>query len=132
LTFIDDIPQERITVVIADDHRLALQGLARAVDHHPELELVAQARDGAAALAAIEEFCPDVALIDVRMPGLDGVDLCARVTDEPTLPTRIVLLTAFPTNGVHARAREAGAVTCLDKETSRQELCDALVAAAST
>lgn len=117
-------------MVIADDHQLALQGLARAVTKHPDLELVAQAADGAAALAAIEELSPDVALVDVRMPELDGVELCARIAGEPELETRVVLLTAFPNSRVRERALRAGAVAFLDKESSRDELCEALVAAA--
>lgn len=130
MTSSNDSPNERITVVIADDHQLALQGLARAVTKHPGLELVGEACDGGSALAAIEELTPDVALVDVRMPGLDGVDLCAHVAGEPGLRTRIVLLTAFPSNSLRDTAIRAGAVAFLDKETSRQDVCDALVAAA--
>ncbi len=126
MTAVDDTFQGRITVVIADDHSLSLEGFARAVRNHPDLELVAQARDGGSALAAIEEHMPDVALVDVRMPCLDGVELCGRLGASPT---RVVLLTAHPTSDLRARALDAGAVNFLDKETPRQDLCEALVAA---
>lgn len=133
MTSFDHTSHERITVLIADDHQLALEGLARAVSKHPDLELVAEARDGSGALAAIEELTPDVALIDVRMPGIDGIEVCARLAErQRQCPTRVVLLTAFPTTSLRCQALDAGAVAFLDKETSRQELCAALLAAACT
>lgn len=131
MSALDDTSNERITVVIADDHELTLEGLVRAVRRHPDLQLVAEVRDGRAALGAIEEFEPDVALVDVRMPGLDGIELCARVTSDAQRQTRVVVMTAFPTAQLRDRSLRTGAVAFLDKQTSRQELCEALVMAGS-
>jgi DNA-binding NarL/FixJ family response regulator len=104
--------------------------LARAIAAHPELELVAQASNGIDALAAIERFNPDVALVDVRMPGIDGLDVCDRVTSQqPPLRTRMWLVTTFPDEMVAAKAATAGAAGLLGKESSRAQLCLILVEA---
>ena len=62
----------RTQVLVADDHPVFREGLARAIRERPELELVAEAGDGRAALAAIGEHIPDVAVLDLKMPELDG------------------------------------------------------------
>lgn len=121
---------ESVSVVLADDHELFRAGLARAIAAHPELELVAQASTGIEALAAIQKFDPDVALVDVRMPGIDGLDVCDRVAShQPPLRTRIVLVTAFPDDVVAARAVTLGATGLLGKESSRAQVCAVLLEA---
>ena len=83
-------------VVLADDHPLFRDGLSRAISSHLGLELVGEATDGPGALALIEELEPDVALLDVKMPHLDGIEVCARVTRRtPVNRTRVVLLSAY-------------------------------------
>ncbi|HEV2058545.1 MAG TPA: response regulator transcription factor, partial [Solirubrobacteraceae bacterium] len=69
------MPSTRPTVLIADDHPIYREGLTRAVAQRPDLELVGEAQDGRAALQQIRSLCPSVALLDVRMPELDGLQV---------------------------------------------------------
>lgn len=113
-----------LSVVIADDSDAYRGGIARAIRNHDELELVAEVDGGSAALATIAELKPDVALLDVRMPGLDGLEITQRVRAlDPPVPTRIVLLSAYMDDTVVARAREVGADAYLSKAASRKEIC---------
>jgi len=98
--------------------------MARAIRAHNELELVGEVDGGVAALAALTELRPDVALLDVRMPGLDGLEVTQRLRAiEPPLPTRVVLLSAYMDDTVVARAKEVGADAYLSKAASRKEIC---------
>ena len=118
----------RAKVVLADDHPLFRDGLSRAISSHLGLELVGEASDGPEALALIEEFDPDVALLDIKMPGLDGIEVCASVARRVSRPaTRIVLLSAYLEPSLVWRAAVAGAAGYLSKEASRNDICDALV-----
>ena len=113
----------RIRVLIADDHVAYREGLVRAVAADPLLELVGEAGDGAQAIGLASLLQPDVLLLDVRMPGQGGMDVCrAIVADPPTPGFRVVLITASPGDDFDARAREVGAVAGVAKETSRAEL----------
>ncbi len=117
-------PDRLLTVLIADDSDAYRSGIARAVRAHGELELVAEVDAGDAALAAITALAPDIALLDVRMPGLDGLQVCERLrAGTPTAVTRVVLLSAFMDATVVARAREVGADAYLSKAASRREIC---------
>ena len=113
----------RIRVLIADDHAGYREGLVRAVAADPRLELVAEAGDGVQAIGLARLLQPDVLLLDVRMPGQGGMDVCrAILADRPGPGFRVVLITASPGDDFDARAREAGAVAGVAKETPRSEL----------
>jgi DNA-binding NarL/FixJ family response regulator len=117
-------------VFVADDHAGYRGGMARLIDEHPGLEMVGQAADGVAALRGVVELQPDVALLDVRMPGLSGIDVCRRLHADRSAPrTRVVLITGTPDRVIAAQAAEAGAVALLDKETPPSAICAELVAA---
>src|SRR3954451_22033945 len=77
----------RVRVLVADDHPLFREAVVRAVKERPELELVAEAADGTQALEAIRDVKPDVAVLDVKMPGLDGIKVANAVARD-RLPTR--------------------------------------------
>ncbi len=111
-------------VVIADDSDAYRAGMARAIRAHAELDLIGEVDGGAAALAAIIDLQPDVALLDVRMPGLDGLEVCERVRSaEPASTTRLMLLSAYVDEAAVARAKEVGADAYLSKASSRRDIC---------
>lgn len=120
----------RMRVFIADDHAGYRGGMARLIDDHPALEIIGQAADGDAALNGVVNLQPDVALLDVRMPGLTGLDVCRRLHADGLAPrTRVVLITGTPDRVIAIQAAEAGAVALLDKETPPSAICAELVAA---
>lgn len=121
----------RITrVVVADDHAGYREGVARLIDDHPDLEVVALAADGPEALDRIVALQPEVALLDVRMPGHTGIEVCRRLRESGRAPhTRIVLITGIPDPVLSAQADEAGAAALIGKETPPPEICAHLLAA---
>jgi DNA-binding NarL/FixJ family response regulator len=118
-------------VFIADDHDGYRSGIARLVAEHPALEVVGQASDGADALAGIVSCQPDVALLDVRMPSMSGIEVCRRLHADGSAPgARIVLITGTPDPVLSTQAAEAGAVALLGKETPPGAIAAQLLAAA--
>jgi two-component system nitrate/nitrite response regulator NarL len=118
----------RIRVFVADDHPLVRDGLLRAVAERPALEVVGSAGDGRAALDEIRRLVPDVALLDVKMPGLDGIAVVRALTRD-AVPTRVVFLSAYVDSAVAYRALAEGAAGFLSKESPAEAVCDAIVAA---
>jgi len=114
-----------VTVVLADDSDVYRRGIRRAIEADARLSLVAEVADGAAALAAIREHEPDVALLDLQMPELDGVEVCCRLQRDKRRP-RLVLVSAFLSDDVIVRARACGIDHQLEKNTPRRQICDLL------
>ena len=107
-------------LVIADDHPLFRIGLKYAL-RDQGFEVLAEASDGLAALDAIREFQPDAALLDVKMPGLTGIEVCEKL--RATNPDVVsVLITTFAEPAIVQAARAAGARGYLSKETAPEEL----------
>lgn len=119
----------RVTVVVADDHPLYRDGVVRALNACGQIEILAEAEDGRAALAAITEHKPDVALIDYKLPELDGVAVTHAVVREQ-LPTRVLLVSAFTDSSVVYKALETGAAGFVSKEARREQIADAVLACA--
>jgi two-component system, NarL family, nitrate/nitrite response regulator NarL len=117
------------SVLIADDHPLFREAIARVIAERSDLELVAEAADGRAALEKIRELQPDVAVIDVRMPGLDGSDVLVALREEG-LRTNVVFLSAFLDSKTVYDAVAAGANAYLSKEAETDEIVTAILAAA--
>jgi DNA-binding NarL/FixJ family response regulator len=118
-----------IRVLVVDDHPVVRSGLVALLAVEPDLQVVGEAADGAEALAAVRSTLPHVVLMDLRMPGMDGADATARIVgDHPG--TRVLVLTTFDTDDDILRAVEAGASGYLLKDTRRDELVDAIRAAA--
>lgn len=120
--------EQRLTILIADDHPVYRQGLERAIGERPELELVASSADGRDALEKINELEPDVAVVDVRMPGLDGLKIVGAVKRDG-LRTKVVLLTGYEDSAAAYRALAQGAVGYVSKASDHRELCDSIVTA---
>ena len=107
-------------LIIADDHPLFLMGLGYALKGQG-FEIVAQASDGPSALEACLRLRPDAALLDVKMPGMTGIEVCSRLrAEDPALVT--VLITTFSEPAIVQAARDAGARGYLSKETPPEEL----------
>ncbi len=118
---------DRVRVLVADDHPLFREGVARAIKEWPELELVGEVADGREALDLIRAELPHVAVVDMRLPGLDGAEIAAAVTRDG-LSTRVLLLSAFSDEQIVFRALEAGAAGYLTKESTRDEIARAALA----
>lgn len=109
-------------VVVADDHPLYRQGIVRALEAHGAFTVVAEAGDGADALELIRALEPDIALLDVRMPRMDGIDVIAALAlHGPDIP--VVLLSAFSDAPLVASGLEAGAAAYIDKTADRDAIC---------
>ena len=114
-----------IRVVIAEDQTMVLGALAALLELEGDLEVVAQAGDGAKALELVRRERPDVLLTDIEMPKVTGLDLAAEVTR--TVPgTRVVILTTFARSGYLRRALDAGAAGYLLKDAPAAELAAAV------
>lgn len=114
-----------IRVLIAEDQAMVLGALAALVDIEADLCVVAQAREGRAALALAQEHRPDVVLTDIEMPELSGLELAAELK-RLAHPPRIIILTTFARPGYLRRALEAGASGYLLKDSPSNELADAI------
>ena len=117
---------QKVRVVVADDHPLFREGLVRALTGSGVVDVVAEAQDGAAALAAIRELRPEVALLDHQMPGMDGGEVAAAVQRDE-LPTRVLLVSANNDAAIVYHALQQGAAGYLSKESSRSEIVTAVV-----
>ncbi len=120
---------DRVTVVVADDHPIYREGLVGALRSSGRIEVVGEVTDGRDALDAIREQQPAVALVDYRLPGLDGAAVVHAVTRD-SLPTRVLILSAFTDSAVVYKAIENGAAGYLSKETQRDRIVDAVLACA--
>jgi DNA-binding NarL/FixJ family response regulator len=118
----------RIRVLVADDHAMFRSGLRAVVDAHPDLECVADVGDGRAAVAETARLRPDVAILDVRMPRLDGLAATAAIVAAGG--TRVLVLTTYDSEESLARALQAGASGFLLKTLPPEELAAAIRVAA--
>jgi two-component system, NarL family, nitrate/nitrite response regulator NarL len=116
----------RLTVLIADDHPVYRRGLERAISERPELDLVASSADGREALERITQHEPDVAVVDVRMPGLDGLKIVGAVRRDG-LRTKVVLLTGYEDSAAAYQAITQGAAGYVSKASEHTDLCDAVI-----
>lgn len=122
--------QKRIRVLLADDHELVRAGFTALLRNQEGLEVVAEAKDGLEALRLIEEHQPDVVLMDVMMPAMNGLDVTARVT--AAWPhVRVIILSVNASEPYVLKALQAGAAGYLLKDISPTELAAGIRAVAS-
>jgi DNA-binding NarL/FixJ family response regulator len=115
-----------VSVLVVDDSPVFRRGMSRAVAIHAGLELVGEADGGEAALDAIERLQPDVVLLDLRMPGLDGLGVLERLREADPAPTcSVLIVSASLDEDVEQAARAAGAAGCVSKESPRADICAA-------
>ncbi len=116
-------------MLVVEDHPLFRKAVVDAVKARPELEFVGESADGREGLAAIRGALPDVAVVDVQMPGIDGFGVLNAVTRD-ALATRVLLLTASVEPSAAFKALGAGAAGCLLKSADGDVICDAILAVA--
>jgi two-component system response regulator DesR len=114
-----------IRAVLAEDQAMVLGALAALLELQGDIEVVAQAPDGKAALEATVELKPDVLVTDIEMPHMTGLELAAEVRARG-LPARVIILTTFARSGYLRRALDAGASGYLLKDAPAGELADAI------
>ncbi len=114
-----------VRILLADDHPLTRSGIGEFVKREPTFELVAEAEDGTRAWELLQELRPDVALLDIRMPGLDGVTVAQKVKAEG-LNTAIVMLTSYDAQQYVIASLRAGARGFVLKTVSPKELTTAI------
>ncbi|WP_167150044.1 response regulator transcription factor [Actinomyces sp. ZJ308] len=119
----------RVRLLVVDDHPVVRSGIVGMLSGEQDLQVIGQAADGAEAIALTAELAPDVVLMDLRMPGLDGVEATRRISARPAAP-RVVVLTTYDTDGDILRAVEAGAIGYLLKDSPREDIIAAVLSAA--
>jgi len=117
-----------VRIVVVDDHPVVREGLRAMLAAEPDIEVVGEAGSGEDAVRLAAEQRPDVVLMDLRMPGTDGVAATARIVAAG--PARVLVVTTYDTDADILRAVEAGATGYLLKDTPRHELAEAVRAAA--
>ena len=118
-----------IRVLLADDHGLVRDGLGRLLASVPDIEVVAVAADGAEAIRLAQEHRPDVILMDLRMPGMDGSEATRRLLEEDPA-TQVVILTSFSERDEILSALDAGAIGYLLKDAEPDDVIRGVRAAA--
>ncbi|MFJ9890710.1 response regulator [Streptomyces sp. NPDC091287] len=124
-----DSEREPVRVVIVDDDQLVRMALRLVIDGEPDLTVVGEAADGNAAITVVDEQRPDVVLMDVRMPGLDGLG-ATRVLLARPVPPRVLMLTTFDSDDLVLGALRAGALGFVLKDTPPPRILDAVRAVA--
>ncbi len=118
-----------ITVLLVDDHEVVRRGVRAFLEAHSEFTVVGEAETGAAAVELAEEHIPDVALMDLIMPGMDGVEATRRVKNVSPR-TQIVVLTSYHEDEHIFPALQAGALSYMLKDVRMEELAEAIRRAA--
>lgn len=121
---------EKIKVLIVDDHPLFRQGLRQVIKADSRFELVAEAGDGEAALRSIQDKSPDVAVLDVDLPRLSGLEV-ARALQGKGLPTRVIILTMYKEEEIFNRALDFGVMGFVLKENTVEDILNSVVAVAA-
>ena len=115
----------RLRIALADDHHLIRSGLKLLLGSNETLSIVGEASDGASALLLVEQLQPDILLLDLAMPGMDGLE-CLRELKRRNLPTRVIVLTMFEDENYVLAAMSAGALGYVQKSAIDTELFQAI------
>jgi len=114
-----------IKVLLADDHSIVRAGLRRIVEESDDIQVIAEAGDGREAIVSVQKNPPDVAVIDISMPGMDGLELISHLRSYfPELP--VLVLTMYEEEQYVVRAFEAGAMGYITKQSAPEQLLSAI------
>jgi two-component system NarL family response regulator len=119
------VREPKIRILIVDDHQLVREGIRANVNPAEDMSVVAEAGDGVEALARIKKLLPDIVLLDLRMPQMDGLEMMAHLK-AAAFPTKVIIMTTFETEVDIFRSVEAGARGYLTKDSSPEEIVDAI------
>ena len=114
-------PAHKATVLLVDDHALMRTGVANIINHEQDLQVVAEASNGVEAITAFEQFRPDVTLLDLRMPIMEGVEAVRQIRARDP-HARVIVLTTYDTDDEISRALKAGAKAYVLKDISADQL----------
>ena len=120
-----------VRVLIVDDQALVRAGFKMILESEPEIEIVGEAEDGLQAVEAARELSPDVVLMDIRMPNLDGLEATRRILAATTEAPRVLMLTTFDLDEYVYEALRAGASGFMLKDTPPEQLISAIHIVAS-
>ena len=109
------------TVLVVDDHALVRTGVAKIINHEHDLEVIAEAANGVEAVAAFEKYSPDVTLLDLRMPLMEGVEVVRQIRARDPL-AKVIVLTTYDTDDDISRALKAGAKAYVLKDITADDL----------
>ena len=130
-TLARDFKQSPVRVVIVDDHRLFVDALALLLGHDERLDVIGTASDGLTAIDLAVDGGAEVAVIDVRMPEVDGIETAKRLRARSP-QTNVILVTGLDEPQIAEQAREAGAVALLKKGALHDQLKDAIIEAVAS
>ena len=114
-----------ITVLVVDDHSIVRHGITSYLDMLPDIEVVGEASSGEEAIKAVDKLLPEVTLMDLAMPGMDGVEATRRIT-RISPHTRVIILTSYEEDEHIFPAIQAGALSYLLKDTQPEAIADAI------
>ena len=114
-----------VGVLVVDDSLIFRTGMSRAVQACDGLELLGEAADGETALRLVDELDPEVVILDLRMPGLDGLGVLERLHANGPPACRVLVISATLDDGVGDEVMAAGADACMSKALSRADICGA-------
>lgn len=128
-TALSDLPAGRIRIVVADDHAIVLEGLVALLENEPGMQVVGTATDGRQALDVLRRGRPDIALLDITMPGMTGLEITRHLTDE--MPeVRTLILTMHDEDAFFFEALQAGASGYVLKGAGKDEILSAIAVVA--
>jgi DNA-binding NarL/FixJ family response regulator len=119
-------PPPRVRIIVADDHHVVRTGFAAMLDTQPDFSVIGTARDGTEAVRLCRELSPDVVLMDVRMPGMDGIEATRQLASSGPGGPRILILTTFDLDQYVYDALRAGASGFLLKDITAERLFEAV------
>ncbi len=115
-----------IRVAVVDDQALVRRGFAMVLDHQPDIDVVAEASNGLEAIDAARQHRPDVVLMDIRMPEMDGLEATATILEQADWPLKVIILTTFDPDEYVYRALQAGASGFVLKDIRPEDLAPAV------